>query len=151
MSTPIWLEHARKDAGLREIRGGESPRIIAMHDHCSLHAKEDEIAWCSAAVCCWLEEVGIPSIKSAAAKSWLSWGVALETPREGCVCVIHQKTAGRDAATGSTSGYHVGLWLGQDQDRVYLWGGNQSDTVKKSGFGLGSYEVCGYRWPEGID
>jgi|SRR6185369_14982654 len=148
--TPIWLEHAFKDSGITEKRGGENPRIIEMHDHCSLHAKEDEIAWCSAAVCCWMEEVGIPSTRSAAAKSWLDWGVPLEAPREGCVCVIRQKNKGADAATGSTSGYHVALWLAEADGRVYLWGGNQGDSVKKSSFGLGSYEVCGYRWPEGV-
>lgn len=147
---PIWLEHALKDEGVREVRGGENPRIIEMHDHCTLHAKEDEIAWCAAAVCCWLEECGIPSTKSAAARSFLSWGKELPEPKEGCICIIQQRQVGTDSATGSTSGYHVGLWLGQDAERVYLWGGNQSDSVKKSGFGLKSYRVCGYRWPEGL-
>ena len=56
---PTWLEHAMKDAGITEVRGGENPRIIEMHTYCTLKAKEDEIAWCSAAVCCWMEEVGI--------------------------------------------------------------------------------------------
>lgn len=149
--TPIWLEHAYKDAGLREIRGGESPRIIEMHSHCTLKAKEDEIPWCAAAVCCWLEECSIDSTKSAAAKSFLDWGVKLDTPREGCVCVIRQKQKGHDAATGSASGYHVALWLAEVNNYVYLWGGNQGDTVKKSGFNLASYEICGYRWPEGIE
>lgn len=148
--TPIWLEHAYKDAGLREIRGGESPRIIEMFTHTTYHAKEDEVAWCSAGACTWLEECGIPSPHSAAAKSWLSWGVPLNEPREGCICVILQKGKGHDSSTGSTSGYHVGLWLGEDKEKVYLWGANQSDSVKKSGFFLRSYEICGYRWPEGI-
>jgi len=150
MSNPIWLEHALKDAGVHEIKGGETPRIIEMHDHCTLHAKEDEIAWCSAAVCCWLEEMGIPSTKSAAARSWLNWGVELDKPKEGCICVIQHKNSAPDLATGSTSGYHVALWLGQDNYYIYLWGGNQGDSVKQSKFPLGSYRVCGYRWPEGL-
>lgn len=144
---PLWLEQALKDDGIKEVRGGENPRIIEMHDHCSLHAKEDEIAWCAAAVCCWLEEVGIKSTKSAAARSFLKWGTELTEPKEGCICVIQQRIAGQDQATGSTSGFHVGLWIGQDAERVYLFGGNQSDSVKKSSFGLKSYRVCGYRWP----
>lgn len=148
MSKPIWLEHALKDNGIHEIRGGENPRIIEMGSYTTLKPKEDEIPWCSDAVCAWMEESGITSTKSAAARSWLNWGIELAEPREGCVCVIQQRTAGQDAATGSTSGFHVGLWLGQDAERVYLFGGNQSDSVKKSGFGLKSYRVCGYRWPK---
>lgn len=148
MSKPIWLEHALKDEGVHEVRGGETPRIIEMHSHCSLHAKEDEIPWCAAAVNCWLEECGIPGTKSAAARSFLQWGIELPEPKEGCIVVIQQRKAGQDTATGSTSGYHVGLWIGQDAERVWIFGGNQSDSVKKSGFGLNGYRVCGYRWPE---
>lgn len=150
MSKPIWLEHALSDAGVHEVKGGENPRIIEMDSHTSLKAKEDEVPWCAAAVNCWLEECFIDGTKSAAAKSFLNWGVELATPREGCICVIQQRTAGADAVTGSSSGYHVALWLDQDTDYVYLWGGNQSDSVKKSAFPLSKYRVCGYRWPEGI-
>lgn len=150
MSAPIWLEHALKDVGTTEVRGGENPRIIEMHSHCTLHAREDEIPWCSAAICCWLEECGLPSTKSAAAISWATYGVKLETPRPGCICVIRQKRKGCDAATDSSSRNHVALWLAQDADRVWLLGGNQSDQVKKSSFGLGAYEVVAYRWPVGV-
>lgn len=147
---PIWLVHAEKDIGVKEIRGGENPRIIEMFTHTTYHAKEDEIYWCSACLCCWLEEVFIPSTKSAAARSWLKWGTELSEPREGCICIIQQKVAGKDAATESTSGFHVGLWVGQDAERVYLLGGNQSDSVKVSGFPFSKYTVRGYRWPEGM-
>lgn len=148
---PIWLVHAEKDAGTKEKRGGENPRILEYFTHTTYHAKEDEVPWCSAAVCCWLEEVMYPSTKSAAAKSWLDYGVELKEPREGCICVIQQRYTGKDKATGSSSGYHVALWLDQDADHVTLFGGNQSDSVKVSSFNLNSYRVCGYRWPlEGV-
>jgi uncharacterized protein (TIGR02594 family) len=148
---PIWFENALKDAGTHEVDGkGNNPRIIEMFTHCSYQAKEDVVPWCAAAVCCWLEEVGIPSTHSAAAASFLEWGVELPEPREGCICVIQQRYKGQDKATGSSSGYHVGLWAGQSADAVTLFGGNQSDSVKYSNFRLNSYRVCGYRWPEGI-
>lgn len=150
MSNPIWLEHAFKDKDVHEIRGGENPRIIEMGSYTTLKPKEDEIPWCSDAVCAWMEECGIPSTKSAAAKSWLEWGIALNEPRVGCVCVIQQKTTGQDKATGSSSGYHVALLLDVDADYVYLFGGNQSDRVKKSAFPLSKYRICGYRWPSDI-
>lgn len=148
MAVPKWLDQARKDQGVREVKGGENSRILEMHSHTSLHARDDETAWCSSAVNCWMEEAGIKGTGSAAAKSWLDWGVKLAAPQLGCVCVIRQKTAGKDTATGSTSGYHVGLWLGAGDGRVTLFGGNQGDMVKESGFNLRSYEIVGYRWPK---
>jgi len=92
----------------------------------------------------------ITSTKSAAARSWLEWGDKLDAPREGCVCIIQQKVAGADASTGSTSGFHVGLLVHQDQEKVFLLGGNQSDSVKVSAFPFSKYTVRGYRWPSGI-
>lgn len=145
---PKWLEVAEKDLGIKEIPGKEHhPRIVEFHRHTTLKATTDEVAWCSSAVNCWMDEAGYKGTGSAAAKSWLDWGVALETPRLGCICIIRQKQKGPDEATGSTSGYHVGLWKKEEGGRVYLHGGNQGNMVKVSGFGLGSYDILGYRWP----
>jgi len=147
---PPWLDHALKDAGVKEIRGGENPRIIEMFTYTTYHAKEDEIAWCSAGLCAWLEESGIPSTKSAAARSWLDWGTTINLPRKGCICIIRQRRSSKDKATGSTSGFHVGLWLNEENGYVRLWGCNQSDSVKESSFPLSKYEIMGYRWVEGV-
>lgn len=147
---PPWYEHALEDEFCREIRGGENKRIIKMHSHCSLKAKEDEIAWCAAAVNCWLEERGIPGTNSAAAKSFLTWGVELEQPKEGCIVVIQRRTEGPDQATGSTSGCHVALFVKQDASHIYLYGGNQGDQVKQSSFPLSKYRVLAYRWPADV-
>jgi uncharacterized protein (TIGR02594 family) len=147
---PPWLEAALKDSGVKEVRGGENPRIVKFHSYTSLKATEDEVPWCSSAVCCWMEEGGHHSTRSAAAKSWLDWGIELKEPKEGCVVVIQQRYQGKDKATGSASGYHVGLWLGGDASHVRIWGGNQSDSVKESSFNLNSYRVCGYRWPKDV-
>lgn len=151
MSKPIWLEHALLDSGVKEIDGsGNNPRIVEMDSHTSLKAKEDSVPWCAAAVNCWLEECGITGTDSAAAKSFLTWGKELTVPREGCVVVIQQRSSGSDAATGSASGYHVALFVGQDAGHIYLYGGNQSDQCKQSSFPLAKYRICGYRWPEGV-
>lgn len=147
MSKPVWFEHALQDRGVAEIRGGENPRIIEMGSYTTLKPTEDETPWCSDAVCAWMEEVGISSTKSAAARSWLTWGVELTEPREGAVVVIQQKVAGHDAATGSTSGFHVGLLSAIGADYVTIFGGNQSDSVKYSRFPLSKYTVRGMRWP----
>lgn len=144
---PAWLEIAEKEIGVCEKKGGESARIIEYHSATSLKAKEDEIPWCAAFVNWCLVQSDIAGTNSAAAKSFLDWGQHLEAPKEGCICVVQQRQAGRDQATGSTSGFHVAFWLGESDGRVKLLGGNQSDSVKISTFGLQSYKIAGYRWP----
>ena len=142
-----WMEIARGEIGQHEIKGGENPRILEYHACTTLKAREDEIPWCAAFVCWCLEKSGITSTKSAAASSYLGYGTKLVKPVEGCICVLRQRKAGLDSATGSSSGKHVGFWLSQDSERVKLLGGNQSDSVKESSFGLASYEVLAYVWP----
>lgn len=144
---PTWLEIAEGEIGQAEVRGGENPRIIEYHDSCTLHAKEDEIPWCSSFVNWCFMRAGLVGTRSAAARSWLEWGEKITEPRVGCVCVIRARAAGEDVATGSATGYHVGFWLAESDEHVLLLGGNQSDQVKTSFFKLRSYEVKGYRWP----
>lgn len=145
-----WMEIAAGELGVHEIRGGENKRIIEYHSTTGLAAKEDEIPWCSSFVNWVMRKAGIEGTGSAAARSWLNWGVALEEPKEGCVTVIRQKTAGQNKETGSASGYHVAFFAGIADNRIKLLGGNQSDSVKLSTFGLGSYQVVGYRWPANV-
>jgi len=144
-----WMLHAESEIGQHEVKGGENPFIIECHATCTLKATEDETPWCSAFVNWCLSQAGIHGTNSAAAKSWLTWGDKLEAPRHGCIVVIRQKLKGQDSGTGSTSGYHVAFFDHIQDGRIYLLGGNQSDSVKISSFGLVSYEVIGYRWPKG--
>jgi len=143
---PKWLEIAEKEIGVQEKRGGENPRIIKYHSSTSLKAKEDEIAWCSSYVNWCVTQAGVKGTNSAAAISWLNWGVPTE-PKEGAIVIIRQKQKSNDKATGSSSGNHVAFFKEIKEGRIFLLGGNQSDQVKISSFGLGSYEVLGYRWP----
>lgn len=90
---------------------------------------------------------GSPRHKSAAAKSWMSWGHELTFPQVGAVVVIKKKNATSDKATGSTSGLHVGFYVTSSPTSLRLLGGNQSDQFKYSNFPLEKYEVKGYYWP----
>lgn len=143
-----FLEIAEAEKGVAEIAGpGNNPRIIEYHSTTTLKATADSVPWCSSFVNWVVTQAGHRGTNSAAAKSWLNWGAPLATPEPGCVCVIRQRNAGADPATGSATGYHVGFWLRQMDGRVYLRGGNQSDQVKDSSFGLGAYVIVGYRRP----
>jgi uncharacterized protein (TIGR02594 family) len=147
MSKPKWLEVAEAEIGVLEKRGGENPRIIEYHAATSLKAKEDEIPWCASFVNWCLKQAVIAGTGSAAAISFAAWGERITEPKEGCIVVIRQRKKGADQATGSASGNHVAFFQRIQDGRIYLLGGNQSDSVKVSSFGLGSYDVIAYRWP----
>lgn len=135
---PPWAQVAWADLGLREVRGGEHPRILQAHAQTTLGAREDEVPWCSAIMCLWMAEARIPHPRSARARAWLEWGVELGAPVPGCVAVLWRGTP--NAATG-----HVGIYLGHRDDRVVLLGGNQGDQVSIQSFAAA--QVISYRWP----
>jgi uncharacterized protein (TIGR02594 family) len=139
---------AEKEIGVKEVDGpANNQRVIQYHATTTLKATEDSVPWCASFVNWCVTQAGIKGTNSAAAKSWLGWGEPLVEPEEGCVCVIRQKHNGSDPTTGSASGYHVAFWVKESDGRVFLLGGNQGDQVKISSFGLGGYEICGYRRP----
>lgn len=132
-----WHRIARESIGIKEIPGARhNATILEMHDTTTLSANDDETPWCSSAMNYWMKLAGRPFTRSAAAKSWLGWGVALDVPRIGCVVVLK-----RDG------GHHVGLFEGFHNGRIMLLGGNQSNTVSIDDFD--TKDVLGYRWPQG--
>lgn len=73
------LDIARGELGTKEIRGGrDNPRVVEYHQATSLKAKNDETAWCSAFVNWTMKQAGVRGTNSAAARSWLSWGTAVQ-------------------------------------------------------------------------
>lgn len=142
-----WMTIAEGELGTAEVAGkSHNQRIIQYHATTSLAARSDETPWCSSFVNWVMRQAGFVGTNSALAASWLSWGVAT-TGRHGSVCIIKKKNADSDTATGSSTGFHVGLLVEQTPSRVRLLGGNQGDSVKLSNFYLASYEVRGLRWP----
>lgn len=131
---PPWLTVARGEIGVRERRGGENERILAYHATTSLRATEDEVPWCSAFACWCVQQAGLKSTRSAAARSWMTWGQPLQAPRVGAVAVFSQDGGG-----------HVGFYLGDKGDTVEVLGGNQSDSVSITTYPKA--RLLGYRWP----
>jgi uncharacterized protein (TIGR02594 family) len=131
---PSWYDVAKAELGVHEIASGENLRILEYHSTTTLHAKQDEMAWCSAFVNWCFKQVEIEGTSSAAVDSWKNWGVSIAKPIQGCVVVLP---------------HHVTFY---DHNKGDGWidclGGNQGDSVKHSGFQ--EEEVISYRWPEGV-
>lgn len=103
-----------------------NPAIVFFHSFTSLKATDDETPWCSSFMCAAAELNGFKSTRSAAAKSWLTYGeeVSLENAQEGDICVFKRQ-----------GGHHVAFLhykpKSTDKD-VLVLGGNQSNAVRGS-------------------
>lgn len=131
-----WMPVALQELGTREVAGpGDAPRIVAYHQATALGARDDEVPWCSSFVAWVMERAGYVTTRSAAARSWQTWGVETE-PRFGAITVLERG----GPATG-----HVGFWVDADASRVWLLGGNQGDAVTIAPFARTRVLSC--RWP----
>lgn len=139
MEQPAWLAAAWAEFGVREISGaGDSADVISYYKeagHASI--QHDEIAWCAAFAGTMLKRAGIAGTGSLLARSYLGWGVPVETARLGAIAVLER---GNDPGAG-----HVGFVVGAAGKRIFLLGGNQGDAVSVAAFDLA--RVIGYRWP----
>lgn len=120
---PKWIEIARRELGQSELKKGDNPRILEYHRSTLLKAKKDEVSWCSAFVCWCLETSGIRSTRSAAARSYLNFGVivSLADAKLGDIAVFKR---GAHPWQG-----HVAFFISQDEKYLTVLGGNQSDAV----------------------
>ena len=143
MSEPAWLARARTYVGVREVPGSKhNPTILSWWSKIGASFRDDETSWCAGFVGGVLEESGITSSRSAAARSYLTWGQRLAAPAVGAVVVFWR---------GAPSGWsgHVGFVVGKDQrGNLMVIGGNQGDMVSIKPFGRD--RVLGYRWPLGV-
>lgn len=131
------MDIARREIGTTEVPGaGNNPRIIEYHSSCDLRATEDSVAWCSAFVNWCMMKAGIPRTKSAAARSWLNYGRAIDVPQVGCIVIFRR---------GDPPAGHVAFVESVEGEYLLCLGGNQGDTVKCARFP--KKDVLGYRMP----
>jgi uncharacterized protein (TIGR02594 family) len=137
---------ATNELGVHEIPGPEAEqRIIEYGKHTTLKPTSDEIAWCSDfanyVVDTTGEQYGFKGTHSAAARSWLDWGVVLATTVKGCIVVIDRKDANNPNAA------HVCFYDSNNGNgTIKCLGGNQGDSVKFSNFP--STKIIAYRAPK---
>lgn len=137
---PRWLDHARAYLGLREIPGrAHNPKIINWWRKIRMGFSDDETPWCAGFVGGVLEECGIRSSRSAAARSYVKFGKKLSKPAYGCIVVFW-----RGKRTGWSG--HVGFVVGVDsRGNLMVLGGNQGNAVTIKPFSRA--RVLAYRWP----
>jgi uncharacterized protein (TIGR02594 family) len=86
--------------------------------------KVDSLAWCGLFMGYTALQAGFdpPKANLLGARNWLEFGVPVKTAMLGDVLVFY-----RGSKTGFTG--HVGIYVGEDDTRYYVLGGNQKDMV----------------------
>ena len=139
MNQAPWMQIAHAEIGVHTFAQGRSnPRITQYHANTNIKGYDDKASWCSSFVNWSLAQVGIRGTDSALARSWLVWGEPLLLPIPGCIVVLS-----REDPAGWKG--HVGFYVRSDETQIYLFGGNQLDSVCENSYALDS--VLGYRWP----
>lgn len=135
----VWMDIAQGEIGVKEYSGSQNnnPRVLEYHAETSLNASNDETPWCSAFACWVMKKAGFQGTRSALARSWLSWGSALNGPKFGAIVITSR---GNNPRQG-----HVGFVSRFDANTVWILGGNQRDEVNVTAFKRSS--VIGYRYP----
>ena len=141
ITVPIFLEKAMNELGICEIPGLKANARILEYIETVTYShdmKYDEIAWCAALFGFVMVQCGRPHTGSLLAKSYMSYGRTLATPRLGCGVIFDR---GDKAWQG-----HIGFFLDEYSGLTIIVGGNQGDRV-----GVNAYlksKVRRYFWPD---
>ena len=130
--------------GLKEVFGKEhNPEIVKMfHEIGYTWINDDETAWCSAALNYFCHKLGYERSGKLDARSWLNLTIKVTKPEMGDIVILWRDNP------NSWQG-HVGLYISDDKDKIYILGGNQDNMIS-----IRSYyksRVLGYRKTELID
>lgn len=123
---------AARFKGIKEVVGREhNAQIVAILQRACARIKADEIAWCSAFVgyVCFL--LGLPETKHLRARSWLKMGEGIdlmEARRGWDICVFNRADGPMNPYIIDAPG-HVGFFHSWGRGKVYILGGNQSNSV----------------------
>lgn len=133
-----WMPIAEGEIGIKEVAGIEHhPRILEYHATTTLRATEDEVPWCSSFVNWVFKQAGYTGTRSARALSWAEWGEQLIEPVPGCLVVTKRKGGG-----------HVGFFIREDAEFIWLLGGNQNNEVRVSMFRKRTRPIVAYVLPK---
>jgi uncharacterized protein (TIGR02594 family) len=124
---PRLLTMALELYGTAEKPGpGNNPSILEWAKAAGLGKvyREDSTAWCGLFMAYAALQAGFdpPKINPLGARNWLEFGVPQDVAMLGDVLVFW-----RERKTGFKG--HVGIYVGEDDTRYYVLGGNQQDMV----------------------
>lgn len=149
LTEPLWLSVMRLLDGIQEIPGSRSnPVIVNWVQLIGAPAwfNDDDKAYCALAVNAVLYVCKLPMARHATkpdgydllrAKTFETYGVALSEPTLGCIMTFSRP-----------QGDHIGFYLGETKDAFYVYGANQSNTVKASW--ILKERNTAMRWPTDI-
>lgn len=132
------LEIALKEYGTKEIAGILHNAEVVKYFKAIGHkwVNDDETAWCAAFANWCLLKAGKPHTGKLNARSFLEYGQATKKPVLGDLVVLWRIR--RDSVFG-----HVGFYIRETKDSIYMLGGNQSDEVNIAAFP--KTQLLGYR------
>lgn len=119
-----WYEVAKAELGVKEVPGeGNNPRIVEYHQATTLKATQDSVPWCASFVNWCLAVGGSKGTGSAASRSFLNWGRAVDLSKAipGDVVVFSR---GDKSWQG-----HVAFYAKHDDAYIWVLGGNQNNEV----------------------
>lgn len=122
------VELALTQFGVKEVVGRQdNPQILKYFNDLGFDgtALKDETAWCSAFVNWVCKNSGLDYTKKLNARSWLEVGEEVDTPEIGDVVVLWRVSP--DSWKG-----HVGFFIRETENFIYILGGNQANQVKIS-------------------
>ena len=116
-----------KHYGMKEIFGAtHNPEIVNMFKEIGYdQIKDDETAWCSAAMNYFAKKTGYEYTGKLDARSWLKMPIMVLKPTMGDIVVLSRGNA------NSWQG-HVGLYISSDINDIYVLGGNQNNMINIS-------------------
>lgn len=114
------IKIALQEIGVHSAPGSlNTPRVLQyFSDIGQSWVHDDDTAWCSAFANWVAKQAKLPMSNSLAARSWLTVGKKTTTPVMGDVVVFWR--------ISKTSSYgHVAFFIKQDQQGIWVLGGNQ--------------------------
>lgn len=133
------MQVALSQFGIKEFTGRQdNPEVLKYFDALGFDGSKlkDETSWCAGFANWVLKESGLPYQKKLNARSFLELGEPTDKPEQGDIVVFWRESP------GSWKG-HVGFYVKQTKDWIYVLGGNQANQVKISAYR--KYRLLGYR------
>lgn len=115
--------------GLKAIYGpiNESKIVNFFKKVGLINVDNDEVPWCSVFIMALAMDLGIKVNANATARSWLNAGIKVEKAEIGDVCIFWRGSV--DSWQG-----HVGLFVAENSQNIYVLGGNQAGSVNIAPF-----------------